>query len=232
MAIGSHLRAASHQRVRIDHGPIARPASGVDVHRRHTRDASADVAAIANTGAAGNDADAAVGRYVLHWECRFVEPGQSRGVDRHIHHRAHAKSQEDSFFHPSVHPPAGFRGLVGFGRANLTCVQRLFEALEEMKMIVGVRGGWLVEKLFDLSLHARSGRLADPVLQPPLQSLRDWPDLAGIAAAATPAPAIPSAPWRTSRESDSTPRSSLPSAAGIAAATRGRLRSRSPMRAG
>ena len=58
MAIRSHLRAASHQRVRIDHGAVAHPGSGVDVHRRHAGDALADVAAVANAGSAGHDANA------------------------------------------------------------------------------------------------------------------------------------------------------------------------------
>ena len=52
------LRAAANQGVRIDHGAIVNISADVDVHGRHASDTAADVAAIANAGAAGNDADA------------------------------------------------------------------------------------------------------------------------------------------------------------------------------
>src|ERR1700722_12297769 len=138
MSIRSPLRAASYQGVRIDHGAIAHPASRIDVHGRHARDASTDVAAIANAGSTGNNADAAIGRYVLNRKGRFIEPGLASGIDRHIHHCAHAKSDQDSLLHPGVHAPSGVRGTVRFGRTNLARVQRLLEALEEVKMMIGV----------------------------------------------------------------------------------------------
>src|SRR5580700_6975314 len=98
---------------------------------------------------------------MLHGKCRFVEPGLPRGVDRHVDDSAHAKTQQDSLFYPSVHAPSGFRGTVWFGRANLTRVQRLLEALEKIKMFVAVCFWFIVEETFDLSLHARSGQPLD-----------------------------------------------------------------------
>ncbi len=101
----------------------------------------------------------------------------------------------------------------GSAARMLARVQRLLELLEEIEMFVGVMVGSLVEQLLDLSLHARSGRPAARGSRAPFRSSRDWPGWAGTSAAATPAPAVPSAPWQLSPESDSTPRNSLPSAA-------------------
>ena len=84
------------------------------------------------------------------------------GVDRHVHGGAHAKAEQNAFLHPGIHAPSGFGGRIRFGGANLARVQRLLESLEELEMFVGVGLRMFVEQLLDLSLHARSGRPADP----------------------------------------------------------------------
>ena len=58
VAIAADLRAASDQGVGIDHGVFADVRADVDEHGRHADHAAAKVAAIADAGATGNDADA------------------------------------------------------------------------------------------------------------------------------------------------------------------------------
>src|ERR1035438_6996863 len=59
VAVLSDLRAASDQRVRIDHRAIIHIRSHVDVHGRHAGDAFADIDAVANARSAGNDTHSA-----------------------------------------------------------------------------------------------------------------------------------------------------------------------------
>src|SRR5580700_10677396 len=184
MTIRADLRAASHQGVRIDHGAIAHPTPRVDIHRRHARDAAADIATVANARSTGNDANPAIGCEALHRKRGLVEPRLPRGIDRHVNYRAHAKAEQNAFFYPGIHAPSRQRGSVWLGRANFPGIERLLEALEELKMIVGVSGGWLVEERLDLNPHARSGQPADPGLPPPFRSWRDLPGWAGITAIA------------------------------------------------
>src|SRR5580658_3608398 len=160
MAIGAHLRAASHQRVRIDHGAVAHPGSGVDEHGRHAGDALADVAAVTNTGSAGDDPYTVPRANSLYRKCRFVEPGLAHSVDGHVHGNAHAEADQNAFFHPRIHTPSGISRRVRLSGANPAGVQRLFETLKEMEMFFAVDFRTLVEERLDLSLHARSGRPA------------------------------------------------------------------------
>src|SRR5271154_1740278 len=149
MTIRTDLRAATYQRVRIDHRSIAHPASRVDVHRRHARHSPANVTAIANAGSTWNNANSPIGGEALHRKRGFVEPGLPGGIDRHVDHRPHAKAEQNPFFHPGIHAPAGFCPRVRLSRADFTGIERLLEALEELKMVVGVCGGWLVEEALD-----------------------------------------------------------------------------------
>ena len=107
MAARADLRAASHQGVRIHHSAIVHIRAGIDVHRRHAGDALADVAAVANAGAAGHDPHAALRCEFLERICGFIEEGQASMVRRHIHHASHAEAQQDALLHPGVDAPAG-----------------------------------------------------------------------------------------------------------------------------
>ena len=64
--------------MRIDHGALINVSTDVDEHRWHAGNALADVAAVANAGAAWDDPDAPIGRQLLHWKRRFVEPRLAR----------------------------------------------------------------------------------------------------------------------------------------------------------
>ena len=55
----AHLGAAPHQGMGVDHGPVVHPGPGVHVHRGHAGDSLAQVDAVADRGAPGNDADPA-----------------------------------------------------------------------------------------------------------------------------------------------------------------------------
>src|ERR1700693_2900539 len=230
MAIGAHLRAASHQRMRIDHSAVAHPGSSVDEHRRHTGDALADVTTIANTGSAGDDPNAILRVDAFYGESGLVEPGLTDCVDGHVHGNAHAKAKQNAFLHPRIHAPSGFGGRIGLGRANFTGVQCLFELLKELEMFFAVSLRALVEELLDLSLHARSGRPSIREYPAPFQSLRDLVARAGTSEAATPVRAIPLGLAPPLPESGSTPQNSHPSEADICLATRARRRSRWPSR--
>src|SRR5205814_6467975 len=65
VAVLADLSAATNQRVRIHHGAIVHVGAGVDVHGRHASHAPADVAAVADTGAARHDAHTALRSKVL-----------------------------------------------------------------------------------------------------------------------------------------------------------------------
>src|SRR5262249_16793405 len=58
VAIAADLRTGADQGVGIDHGVLADVSSGIDEHRRHADYTTGDVRAVADAGAAGNDADA------------------------------------------------------------------------------------------------------------------------------------------------------------------------------
>ena len=173
------------------------------------------------------------GRQMLHGKGRLIEPGLPRRVDRHVHHGAHAKSEQDSFLHPGIHAPSGFGGTVRLGRTNLARVQRLLEALEEIEMLVGVCLQVFRRTSFSISacMHAPAGQQSQ-AFPAPFRSSRDWPDSAGTMAGATPAPAIPSAPCAafTGIGFDSTKFTSI--SGRYCAAARERQRNRWPERAG
>src|SRR5579871_1143981 len=210
MAVRADLRAASDERVRVDHGAVADPGACVDVHGRHAGDALAEIRAIADTRTARNDTHACSGRDASDGIRRFVEPGLALGIDRHIHDGAHAEAEQNAFLYPGVHAPAGLCRLVRLSRANLAAVQRALEGLEKLEVLGGVSGWFVVKKLLDLSLHARSGWRACRVIREPSRSSLDSLRLAGTSGGARRARAAPSSPWWLSPESGSIRRSSLP----------------------
>ena len=153
VAVPAHLRAASHQGVRIHHGSVVHPGAHVDVHGRHTYHALADIAAVADAGTAGHDAHVSPLAEALDRECGFVEERLAFRIDRHVDDRAHAEAQQDALFHPGIHAPAG----AGFGArlrgAYAAFVERGFEPLEQEEILVGVDGWFLVEEALDFSLQ-------------------------------------------------------------------------------
>ena len=156
VASGADLGAASDQRVRIDHRAVAYICADIDIHRRHAGDAFTDIAAVANAGATGNDADAAVGVESLHRVGGFVEPGLTRGVDGHIDDRAQAEAEKNALFHPAIDAPASLERGVGFGGADRAAVQGGLEFVKEAEMLFGVLRGFVIEDFFDfvaLSIH-------------------------------------------------------------------------------
>src|SRR5438552_1595080 len=158
MTIISHLRAATHESMRIDHRAVAHPRSRIDKHRRHARHTLADVAPVANARSARNNSYSLIGCKLLHRESGFVHPRLARGVDRHVYQGAHSEADENSLLHPRVHAPTGIGGSVRLGRSNAPGVQGTFESFKDLKMFNGVDCGSFVEQLLDLSLHVHSGR--------------------------------------------------------------------------
>ncbi len=105
VAAFSDLRAAAYQRVRIYHRLVAYVRADVDEHRRHAGDAFADEAAVANAGAAGDDAHAAGGGDVLDGVGGLVEKRLAQRINGHVRDGADAESEKDAFFHPAVDAP-------------------------------------------------------------------------------------------------------------------------------
>ena len=209
----AHLRAASHQRVRIDHGAVADPRSRVNVHRRHTNDALADVAAVANAGASGHQRIPSEGPSRFTGHVALSNIGCRTGSTRHVHNRAHAQPREDAFLNPDVDAPAAGRGCVRLGGADGAAVESVFKSCEQLEIFFGECSWLFLKQLLDLSLRMRApgatrvrGRRTSRQPRSSRGSLRkeeSW-------AIATPAPAGPSWPWRLSPESGWTRRNSLP----------------------
>src|SRR4029077_16405678 len=81
VAVRAHLRTASHQRMRIDHGAVAHPCAYVDEHGRHAGDVFAKVDAVANARSTWNNPDAAFRREPLHGICGLVEERLAHRID-------------------------------------------------------------------------------------------------------------------------------------------------------
>ena len=164
------------------------------------------------------------------WPCR-TRAGASALIDMSTIAPMRKPSRMPFFTQAFTRHPV-FGGRIRLGGANLAGVQRLLESLEEPEMFVGV--GLLVFRR--TAARSQPACTLRPASRPRASSTFSIFGVirgAGRAqwAAATPAPAVPSAPWRPSPESDSIRRSSLPSAADIAAAVRARPRNRWPARA-
>jgi len=107
VAMAADLRAAPDQRVGIDHGVFANVRADVDEHGRHADHAATEEGAIADAGAAGNDADAVGESEGANGIGGLVVEGLFRGVDGHIDDGSHAKAEKNSLFHPGISAPAG-----------------------------------------------------------------------------------------------------------------------------
>src|SRR5581483_5113374 len=175
VAVRAHLRAASDQRVRIDHGSISDPGARVDVHRGHAGDAAADIGAFADRRSARHDSYAVRRAEFLNWVGGFVQPRLTRGFDRHVDDRAHAEAEQNAFLDPGIHAPSGFCGGVGFRGADLAGAQTSAEIEEEAEIVFAVGRGFGVEEALDLSLHARSGRPEARAYPVPFRFWRDSP---------------------------------------------------------
>src|ERR1700680_2637156 len=57
---------------------------------------------------------------------------------RHRHDRAHAKAEQNPFFHPAVYAPARGCTRIGLRSADTAVVQTIFQLLEESKVLVAI----------------------------------------------------------------------------------------------
>jgi len=96
--------------------------------------------AVANAGAAGNDAHAVGEGHGMERVSGFIEEGEAGGVEGEIGGNAHAEAEEDAFFHPGIDAPAGGGDGIGLGGADFAAVESEFEGAEEIEMAVGVDG--------------------------------------------------------------------------------------------
>src|SRR5437764_498910 len=149
MAVLPDLRATADESVRIDHRAVVHVCAGIDVHRRHTGDAFADIAALAHARAAGHNPDAARGAEFLHRIGCFVEKGLPDRIHRHVHNHAHPESEEYAFLDPSIYAPSASGGWIRLRGAGATGVQRVLELLEKSKVILGVSRRFCVEQRLD-----------------------------------------------------------------------------------
>ena len=63
---------------------------------------------------------------------------------------AHAESEQDSLFHPTVYAPTGFDCGVWFSGTNFSIVERGLELLEKRDVAFDVALGRTIKKLRDL----------------------------------------------------------------------------------
>ena len=99
------LRAGADQRVGVDHRPVVHIRADVHVHRRHAHDAAAEVAPIADRGAAGHDPYAVLGSEGAERVGVLVEEGEgAAGGGRPD--LSQAEAEQDARLHPRVGAPA------------------------------------------------------------------------------------------------------------------------------
>src|SRR5579859_6030896 len=111
---------------------------------------------------------------------------------RHRHNRAHAKAEQNPFFHPAVYAPPGGCTRIGLGSADAAIVQTIFELLKQPMVLVAISLWRLIEERLNLLLqHAclRQG-LSTPA---PREFFLHFQPAEDTAEAATPARAVP---WR------------------------------------
>ena len=68
----------------VDHCVLVDVGAGVDEHRRHAHHAGCDISTVANTGSAGHDAHAILGRKLSDGISILVEKLQRRTGRRHF----------------------------------------------------------------------------------------------------------------------------------------------------
>ena len=90
----------------IDHGIFADVRADIDEHGWHTDYAAGDEAAVADAGAAGNDADAVGGGDSARRVGGLVEEWLLPRVERHVRDLAHAEAEENALFYPRLGAPA------------------------------------------------------------------------------------------------------------------------------
>ncbi len=160
MTVSPDLRAAPYQRMRIDHRVFADIRAHIHKHRRHANHSAPDVTPIPHARSA---------RHNPH-SIRHIERSQRirrliderlprlmrqisrslRARHRHIHRRAHSKSQQNSLLHPRVRPPAAFRRRIRLRRAHFAAIQRRFKRVEQLKMLFLIFRRRMIEQLFNL----------------------------------------------------------------------------------
>ena len=123
VAIAAYLRARTDQGVGIDHRVFTYVSSHIDEHRRHADYAAADMSAVANAGAARNDANTVGNREGMKRVGGFVKEGEHGRIDVHVHDGTHSKAEEDSLFHPGVDAPTRGGSGIGFRSANLASIE-------------------------------------------------------------------------------------------------------------
>src|SRR5271167_47194 len=131
MAVAADLRTTANKRVRIDHRAIADVRANIYEHRWHAHDAATDVRAVANARPTRYDAYTVSSSDGTNGIRGLVDERQAHRVDRHIHDHAHAKAEQDSFFHPGVDAPACGRGSIRLRRANFAAIYGVLELAEE-----------------------------------------------------------------------------------------------------
>jgi hypothetical protein len=130
VTIAANLRAAPHQRVRINHRAFSNIGADVYEHRRHANHSTADVTAIANTRAARNDSNAVRRCERANRVSGLIKEGLLRHIDRHVGDGSHSKPEQNPLLYPGVRAPAGFRGAVGLRGADFAAIQRTLKIAE------------------------------------------------------------------------------------------------------
>src|SRR5262249_2335328 len=138
MAISSDLRATAYKRMRVHHGVFVHIRADVDKHGRHADDAVGDKAAVADAGAAGNEADAFARVNRFNGVSGLVQKRLRRRVRPHLDDGANAEPQEKALLYPSVYAPAGAGALVGLRGTYCAAIQSLLELLKDCAVFVGV----------------------------------------------------------------------------------------------
>src|SRR5258707_9031229 len=92
VAISSDLRAASDQCVRIDHRAVINIRPGIYEHRRHARDTTSDIRAVANAGSTWNNSYLARETDIFNRIAVLVAEGVALPINRHIDNLAHPQS--------------------------------------------------------------------------------------------------------------------------------------------
>src|SRR6267143_6772198 len=203
VAVVADLRTTPNEGMRINHRAFSYVRAHIHKHGRHANDSAANVAAIANAGAAGNDSDAIRRRERARGVSSLVKERLLYGIDGHVGDSAHAKSQENSLLDPGVCPPSGFRGGVWFGCADFPAIQPGLEIAEKPEVFFFVvRRGFVKQTLNLRRQHEPSAQVR--VIREPRGCVPDFPPSAGRVATATRVRAGPSPSRQPSPGSDST----------------------------
>src|SRR6266852_7047174 len=137
----------------IDHSVFANVSAHIDEHWRHANNPASDVGAIANAGAAGDDAYTVGGGEGVERVSGFVEKRELRRIDGHIHDGTHAETEEDSLLYPGVGAPTRGGSGIRLRSADGAAIQRVLERCEERVMLRRIRCRRSIEERFNLILQ-------------------------------------------------------------------------------